>query len=282
MGLAAFCLMAGSRWLVEQAWPQMSPSLLRQSLHYAAVGAVALLLQEFCSDQQKARLSLWRTAFAGLLLLGIPLVLQQGASVVRPETSVALYGMTPLWIVLGRASMHSDASRAMMLPALAGFAGVLLLLPWLPPSTAVEAIAFGLVVIGVWLTAVGSLWAHTLIGGRSLMQVVAVIALPSAALLGLAGAIHGPQFVAWTSGDSVALVFESAQMFLFVWLLRELEPSRFAARFLLVPFVTIVEGAILLRGSSDVRMAIGILLLLFGASSLLYGERDTPTSFQLS
>ncbi len=59
-----------------------------------------------------------------------------------------------------------------------------------------------------------------------------------------------------------------------VWLLREIDPVRFSARFLVIPLVTIVEGLALLRPEVTGRMVAGMVLLSGGAAWILMTPRE--------
>jgi drug/metabolite transporter (DMT)-like permease len=56
---------------------------------------------------------------------------------------------------------------------------------------------------------------------------------------------------------------------LLVWLMRDVAPTRFAARYLVVPLLTVMEGYVLLRPGFSVRAVAGGALMVFGAWRLL-------------
>jgi hypothetical protein len=61
-----------------------------------------------------------------------------------------------------------------------------------------------------------------------------------------------------------AVVYELPMVALLVWLVGVMEPARFAARYLVVPLVAVVEGYVLLRGGLTATTFGGILLVGLG------------------
>lgn len=284
VGLAAFCLLAGSRWLVDAVWPPMPSSLLAQALVYALAEAAALVFQVVrYRTRPILPPSSLRIAAAGAVLLGAPSLLGRLFSEVRPETSVALYALAPLCVVFAVVQTSDDGSRGLLMPTLVGFAGALLLLPWRPPSTAAGTIAFAAILLGVALTAGASVWLHTLLRGTRLLQAATLVTLSSALVFGLLSLRAERQSVAvGVIRGAVPALCELLELLLLIWLVRELPPERFASRFFLVPAITVLEGLVLLRGKLDARMGLGLLLLIFGAASLLRMPRRPTEGLGIS
>jgi hypothetical protein len=70
---------------------------------------------------------------------------------------------------------------------------------------------------------------------------------------------------------------------LFVWLWRKMPPVRFAARYLVIPLLTILESFVLMRPEWTVRMGFGTALLAAGGGMLLFlkaGEEETVLSLR--
>ena len=61
-------------------------------------------------------------------------------------------------------------------------------------------------------------------------------------------------------------------VFLLIWLIREIPPSRLSARFLLVPLVTVLEGFAAAPRTLEWRSALAIGLLCVGGFTLLQKE----------
>ena len=51
-------------------------------------------------------------------------------------------------------------------------------------------------------------------------------------------------------GDGAGGTFRSAEVVLFLWLVGAVEPHRVAARYLVAPLLTVIEGYVLLRPDS--------------------------------
>ena len=65
------------------------------------------------------------------------------------------------------------------------------------------------------------------------------------------------------------LLFNLPQIVLLLWLMRDLVPTRFAARYLVFPLLTVIEGYVLLRPGFSVRAVAGAALMVFAAWRLL-------------
>jgi drug/metabolite transporter (DMT)-like permease len=99
--------------------------------------------------------------------------------------------------------------------------------------------------------------------------------LCNAALL-LAYGLEGRTFV-WDADDLISLISFSSlinlsEVLLLLWLVREMSPVRFAARFLIIPLLTILEGYVLLRPQLTLRIGSGAALLAVGAAMLVFAN----------
>lgn len=273
LGFVVFCLISGSRWMVESAFPSTLPTLLEQALHYGLIGIVALawwLLQRRPAEHDPAP---WPQLAAASLLVCAPAAMIDAAHVVSSVTAVALFAMTPLVIVLGVASSGSgEGGRALMTPALIGLGGTLLLLGFQPPSTVHAGLMLAIVFGAVVLTSGGSIWIHTLLHHRNIAHAAAVLCGANAVLLGIAAVVHG--LVPLPAGSLPlellrTLAFDLPLIVLFVWLLRELPAARFASRYLIAPLFAVLEEAIFLRLPMNRIMVSGMLLMAVGGVALL-------------
>jgi hypothetical protein len=80
----------------------------------------------------------------------------------------------------------------------------------------------------------------------------------------------------------LAAVIWVAELGLLVWLLGAMRPVRLATRYLVVPLLVVVEGAVLMRPGWTLRMVAGVLLLAAGAGWVLLGrEGDEAPSLSL-
>jgi hypothetical protein len=82
---------------------------------------------------------------------------------------------------------------------------------------------------------------------------------------------------------SIASLVDLVEVLLIVWLLREMPPIRFAARYLVIPLLTVLESYVVMRPEWTVRMGFGTVLLAAGAGMLLFlkaGEEEAVLSLR--
>jgi hypothetical protein len=82
---------------------------------------------------------------------------------------------------------------------------------------------------------------------------------------------------------SIASLVDVVEVLLIVWLLREMPPVRFAARYLVIPLLTVLESYVVMRPEWTVRMGFGTALLAAGSGTLLFwkaGEEETVLSLR--
>ena len=170
--------------------------------------------------------------------------------------------MVPIVVViLVAASQRGEAGvRRLLAPVLAGFGGVLLLLPvGLPASVGGRLILGGLVLVAI-LVAVSGIWLYRLLQGVRLAEAIGVVGLSNAVFLLICSLVDAS--LVWRWGDlvsifSVGSLIDLVEVALIVWLLGEMVPVRFAARYLVIPLLTVAEGYVLLRPSLTARMGFG-------------------------
>ena len=282
IAFAALCLVVGTYW----ALPTESslPALQRQSLLFGLSGLAAL-----CLPRPRTALSArLKIAAAGTGFFGFPIVVVE---IVRGSvgeiTRSALFAIVPVVIVLVIAITETTSNaRRLLLPALVSIGGLFLLLP-LEFSTATRGLlmlaltAGAIIVVGIC-----SVWLYRLLHGIHLADAIATIGIANAPFLLLCAAIRGE--LAWkgsqlASAASLSSLVDVAEIILIVWLLREMPPARFAARYLLIPLVTILESYVLLRPQATLRMVSGTILLAAGAGMLLLlndRDQDAPLSLR--
>jgi hypothetical protein len=122
--------------------------------------------------------------------------------------------------------------------------------------------------------------------GSRFAAAVAVIGLANAVFLLGGSVVHEVIVWRWSglaSMVSISLLVDAVEVLLLVWLLREMSPMRFAARYLVIPLLTVLESYILMQPEWTVRMGSGTVLLAVGAGTLLFwkaGEEDTVLSLR--
>ena len=272
LALAAFCLLAGSRWLVDEARPTSLPPLLARSIGFA-VCALAVLPFWALGSRRVPAGGWLRVSLAGLLVFGVPALLNELAGGVVRESGAALFAAAPFLIVMAGDFFEAERGvRGLMTPALIGLGGALLLLPFAVPVTARAGGMFLLAIISVAMTALGSVWMHrVLCTCGSWAGAVMVVCVVNAVFLCLAALAHGGFSVPVGLGAELgrAILVDLPSLLLLLWLMRAIPAERLAARFFLVPLVAVVEGLFFVHPRIDLRAGTGMVLLAVGAGLML-------------
>ena len=129
-------------------------------------------------------------------------------------------------------------------------------------------------------------WLYRLLRGWTLAEALAVVCLSNAVFLLVSSAVRGELVWEWSelaSVVSLSSLVDLIEVVLLVWLLREMMPVRFAARCLVIPLLTLLEGYGLMRPELTVRVISGMVLLAAGGGMLLFlkaGEEETVLSLR--
>ena len=282
MGFAGLCLLSGSGWLLQQAWPSEMVWPFGSCLHFGVIGLLGLAVSVLRGEwREVSRRRVVCLSLAGMCLFALPsAVLQIAAGKVPAYTSAAVFCAVPLMTVLASMAIgdgEGSRSRGLMVPSMIGLAGALLLFPVQTPGSLRRWLFLGLVVVAGIVVAIASVWVHRLMQGIGVAVTAAAIGLGSAAVLGANGASAGwPHLEAgMIAGELLrCAVFDLPLVWLLVWLTREVEPARLSARFLLVPLLTVLEGYALDSGPVEARTIAAVVLLCAGGVMLLV--RDEP------
>lgn len=284
---AGLCLLVSSSRLLPVVAADSLSSIPQQSCFYGLAGLIALLIAgPRLWNRIKQRELLWlQLAGVSILLLGMSAVVSEWArDGVSDITQAALFALVPFLVVvvaMGREPIVCEefGVRRFFAPALAGFGGVLLLLPFNLPASLRGRIMFGALLIAIVLVGIASEWIYRLLRGFEMMEAFSIVCLSNAVFLAVCSFANLPSAGSWSGASSLISLSSLCyllELLLLVWLLREMHPVRLAARFLVVPLFTIVEGLAILRPAPTVRMAAGLILLAGGAGYLLLSKiRDS-------
>jgi drug/metabolite transporter (DMT)-like permease len=273
---ATLCLLSASSWIAAPFDLSTLPSLERQGLLYGAIGLIALLISGRSVGSRNQIRSSAQAALAGLLFFGLPAIAIELASGAVPAISrSALFALIPIVVIItiasGNAQSSGEGVRRLLTPALVAAGGLLLLLPLSFSASTHANLMLATLSAAVILSGIAAVRLYHLLQNIPFLHSVALLFLPNAALLLLCSRILRPQ--PWSLTDlasllSVSSLINLAETLLLLWLLRAMSPIRFAARYLVIPLLTVVEGFILLRPPLTLRIAAGAILLAAGTAAL--------------
>lgn len=284
-GFFALCFLGASAWLIEGAWPSLMPAASRECLHYLVLASAVGIFGSRKIARSGFRAPFVKLAVASVGLFGVPAALiERARSGVSEATIAALFALLPVAVVL--LAPHFDfsarvdyAPARMLAPALVGLAGTLLLVPFALPASFREARLYAVVVIAVLVAASSSVWMYRLLIEVSLVEAVVICGIANAIFLlavslvsNVMGGSGGGGEWSWNAVAVEALkavCLDLPQIALLLWLMREVAPERLAARALVIPLLTVLEGYALLRPEISLRSVAGVALLIYSAWRLL-------------
>lgn len=286
LSFGALCVLLSSSWVIPVGATAVL-SIEQQSCFYAVVGLVALAFScsRLWARLKRERLFWLRLAGISVLLLGLPAVLGEWASGGMSDVSrAALFALVPFVVVavaMGSELLSADEPgvRRFFVPGLAGLGGVLLLLSFNFPMSLQGRAMVGVLVVAIVLAGFASAWVYRLLRGFGMVEALAIVCLSNAAFFAACHFIGLPWAGSWSGVSSLASVhslYSLAELLLLVWLLREMPPVRLAARYLVVPLFTVLEGLVVWRPSITMRMGAGLVLLAGGAGYILFSRSEDP------
>jgi hypothetical protein len=288
------CLLSGTSWAIAGVMGVATrglPPLEQQGLLLAAIGVAAIFFADGGLWLRLKDLRCVRLGAAAVAFFGVPVVVAEYARGSVPAINrSALFAMTPVVVVMMVASSDAEGegrgARRFLLPALVGVGGLLLLLPLEFSGSVHGRIMLAVVCVAVVLVGLASVWLFRLLRGTALADAVVIVGLTNAVFF-LAWSAVREEFV-WRWGGLVSVastssLLDAVEVLLLVWLLRAMPPMRFAARYLVIPLVTVLESYVLMRPEVTVRMVSGTVLLAVGAGMLLLmhpGEEEMTLSLR--
>jgi hypothetical protein len=274
----ALCLLSASAWAAEPFGVSTLPALERQSLLHFVIGVTALLISDKGSQVRIRREPWARLSVASLGFFGVPaLAIEIASGKVSETTRSALFAMVPIVVAVALTASESGAAerdaRRSLLPALIGLGGLLLLLPFGFSSSARGNVMIAVICTAVILAGIASVRLYHLLQQFEFNDALAVVCISNAIFLLLCSWDIGA--IAFDRSNLLSLLSPSslvdiAEVLLLVWLLRRMFPIQFAARYLLIPLLTVLEAYILIRPPLTLRIGAGIILLAAGAGTLLF------------
>ena len=245
IGFAAFVLLTGSRWLLATAFPSDLPPLLEESLHEMGIGLVAIIIASSRKQLNGNSMQGMKIALYFILLQSLPSILiSRARGGVSGLSGLALLTPRPRRSRLDQGPRRTDdfganeGYRSLLLPALAGAGGAFTADSRKnAPGSRRQALAG----LARTLRHPGSRLPAS--SSRSSCPAPKSSRQPRFFMLAsglVTGAFSSGVGAVWTwQGGLRELAFctliDAPIALLTVWLLRALEPVRFASRFQLVP-----------------------------------------------
>jgi drug/metabolite transporter (DMT)-like permease len=276
-GFALFCLLQGSTWLPNAAFPSLWPEPLRICFHDVVLAALFSCFA-FASGRRGRARELLETSAWGAVLFAAPIAISAGAADVlgslTPVLGLALVPAITVFLVAQKA----EGEMRLLTPAILAMGGLTLVIPFAWPSSlsglawlgGIAICAFGLALAGIRL--------HRLLDGQTVASAGAAMCLGAVLASGAVSfAQHGApldlSLRRWSTEAAWALLIDGPLTLLTVWLLRELSPINFSARFVLVPVVTLLGGSLAAGAGFGWVGWLGMTLAA-GASCLLGLSRE--------
>lgn len=281
---AAFCLLVANAWLLP-AQPDVSPA--KEVCFYGIIGLAALLSSWRQLWERRKRQGIrWLLATSGasVLLLGLPAALNAWGQETLPDVSrAALFGLTPFVVVVvaaGNDALVRDEPgvRRFFVPALAAFAGALLVLSFSFPLSSEGRVMMAVVLLAVALAGFASAWMYRLLHETGMMEALAVVCLANAIFYAVCRMPFDRGWNGVSSLLSIPSLYSLSELLLLIWLLRRMPPVRLAVRYLAVPLLIAIEGFVILRPPWTTRMGVGLALLAGGAAYVLLSRSSDSDS----
>lgn len=277
--LCTSAVLAASSWMVQLAFPSSLPDAEAEILVF-----LLIMVGAWTSGPRwrgSNRRSVGQAIGSGLLLFGLPLFLLDASVGALPAlTQVAVLALVPTVMVVIATARETGGGDFLgpLSASLAGVAGAFLLLPVDPVLLLHRPWAGMLLAVEIVSIALGSYGAYAAAKHMQVRELILVMVGPSLVLAGVVGLFRHTGLVVPTGQDVPGLVLRATEMLLLVYLIRVMSPVALAARYLLVPLITAVEGFVYLRPQVSWRPVLGMLLLAFSSWRLLKqgGSREEP------
>ncbi len=280
-GFALLCLLQGAGLILDQFMPPLLPGLLRVGIHDGLLACAFLAAS--VARREVATAPLWRVAGWGILLFAVPQVLFAAAGGhVDGFTELLVTLLMPAVVVVVVAQQNNgfgsdDNPLRLLGPAVVGLGGAVLVLPFYLPASGVGRAWLAAMVVAAVVAGVAAVRLHGVLQGVPVLRGAAVlfgaVGVTTLAFCWADWSVTPVWDVRAAGFEVLRLVVEEAPIFLLMtWLLREMEPVRFAARPLAVVLVMIAEGYLVERPSLSWTVSVGLALMVWGCRLLLRAD----------
>jgi drug/metabolite transporter (DMT)-like permease len=276
LAFAAFVLLSTTRWLAADWLSATQPTLIEQALQFAALTLLFALL----SLRHLRSVRLRQLPLPAVLFFALPSIASAvaGGHVSAP-TQVLVFTLLPFAVILAVAGQSASfgpepETRRLLIPAVAGAFGALLLIPAAIPGTPLASIFFAVLLAADIAAALAAVRLHRVLAGAPILASATVVCAISAAVLVLCRRIGyaSPTLANVIPQAILTLVLDAPILLLTLYLLREVAPIRFASRYLLIPLVAILEGLAASRPPMTLSLSAGVVLMAIGGATLLLAK----------
>ena len=218
----------------------------------------------------------------GIGLFVVPaLPIEVAKAYVDDSTRVALFSLVPIFAVVLEPHLGAPSAsqqRGGLVAGLIAVVGTLLVFPLELPQTAAAAFAFGGIVAATASVAAANCFAVRIASepaAPSIFAFAAVATGSGAVTLGVLSVLldrHSLSvsiFDPWIAPGLLTLA-------LLFWLMRRMTAARMTTRFLIAPLLANLIGLAFLRPGVQWRGWLGLSLIAFGSSWLLFAPADEP------
>ena len=279
LGFVLLILLSGSGWILDEGWTSPIHGLARSALHQ---GVVAVLFLAVAGVRRADGVGVdgWgRIAGWGAALIAVPQVVMAGAGGwISGFTAVLVFTLVPAIVVIFEAQQEGfedgESPLGKLGPAIAGVGGAALILPFAVPASGAGWLWLAGLVASAVLSGVAAVRLRGLVRRGAEAKAAGVVCAACAVLCGMGAVVWRSPVTRAGLGDwsielAVCLLVDGPVLFLLLWLVREMRPVPFAARYLLIPAATVAEGFVLLRPEFNWTLGLGLALLVGGGALLV-------------
>ena len=275
-GFVAFCVVSAMVGVAGSVYATGWPSLLRLWVHdvvaYGVLIAVALGTKTPRPTGASFRRAGW---WLGMLFVAAPVTYAAVGGSLGSSATTLVFGAVPFLTVF-MVAQREGGELNLLAPAVVALGGLALVVPFAWPRSGVGIEALGLMVLCAGLVAFAGIRLHRLlqdvpvIWAAALGSGIAAIVGFVAWLIFQRGGVDWVWSAVWGEVAWGALI-DAPLVLLTVWLLKTMRAEGFAARFAVVPMISVFAGIVVMRSSVVWTTWLGLALVI-GGGWLLVGE----------
>ena len=283
LGYAALCAIWGTTWMAIRVLVQDVPPIRAAGIRLL-IGAVALMAIAFLkrSPWPASRREWTFITMLSFTMMGIPFgLIFWSEQFVTSSMTAVFYATTPLFVaLLTPVVLKKTVPRGALLAMLCGVGAIADLFHFGLRGDAKSLLGGVLILLGVFCSAVSAVVAK-----RELKNVDPVVSTGMQLVIGglglcaAAAVMERGQTADWNAKSISALLFlaliGSAVAFTFWYaLVKHLPPYKLSTTNLVVPFISIAEGALILHELVTLRMVIAAIVVAGSVAVVLRAEAE--------